>query len=222
MTLEIKAIIAISFVIGTVLSWKLFPIFYAMTKSDVDKVYDNIAKSPLQQMFRRPTAAIVGGFATIMIVISILDMIDYGRDASGNTKPTVMQSGAAPTALDLPQDISAPAGGATQQANFTSSPIDDVPYERNVAPSFDCMKAATEPEKMICSTPILSALDAEMARKYKEVVAKSTDVESLAETQQQWLNNDRNMCRVINCLTFAYKDRLHTLESLLHNQSTAK
>jgi uncharacterized protein YecT (DUF1311 family) len=79
------------------------------------------------------------------------------------------------------------------------------------APSFDCTKASTGSERLICSNKELSAADVKLAQIYKTVLNTSTDKESLRNTQNAWRKNERDACSDVQCMLSAYQSRLAQL-----------
>jgi uncharacterized protein YecT (DUF1311 family) len=73
--------------------------------------------------------------------------------------------------------------------------------------SFDCAKAATRVEKLVCTSPQLSKLDSDLGDLYKEALAKDA---SIRQDQVAWLRQ-RNQCADANCLQSAYADRIDEL-----------
>ena len=61
------------------------------------------------------------------------------------------------------------------------------------AASFDCAKAKTAIEKMICADTELSKLDEEMAAAYQKALARTDDKDGLKKKQAKWLQQ-RNDC----------------------------
>lgn len=80
-----------------------------------------------------------------------------------------------------------------------------------VKPSFDCAKAGTLIEELICKDPELSALDAKMGTTYRAARTISDDETSLKTAQLSWLKNERNKCATTKCLSDAYQSRLVAL-----------
>ena len=78
-------------------------------------------------------------------------------------------------------------------------------------PSFDCTKAATKIEKLICSSVEVSQLDAQMASAYAQA-RKNLEPKYLG--QVAWLKDTRNQCGDVSCLASAYKDRNEGLQRL--------
>ena len=79
------------------------------------------------------------------------------------------------------------------------------------AASFDCAKAGTKVEKLICSTPSLSELDSDLADIYKDALRKDS---SLRQQQLSWIK-ERNKCNDASCLESSYKDRLDDLINII-------
>lgn len=105
------------------------------------------------------------------------------------------------------------------------------------ATSFDCQKAHTTVERMICSHPRLSKLDDEMAAVYSAVITRATapaysagltittTPERLRGEQRSWLAT-RDKCTDVACVTSAYINRLNTLKAAInirqYNRSASK
>src|ERR1035441_6935922 len=77
------------------------------------------------------------------------------------------------------------------------------------AASFDCAKAETRIEKLICSTPTLSEADEVMAAAYKKARAKTNltakEEEVLKQGQLDWLKYHVNQCPDAACVQEEYK-----------------
>lgn len=77
------------------------------------------------------------------------------------------------------------------------------------AASFDCNKAKSTTEKMICVNESLSRLDNLLDKNFKEELLNGS---TLPEIQLSWLVNIRNKCEDIECLKKAYENRIETLK----------
>ena len=85
--------------------------------------------------------------------------------------------------------------------------------EKNITlPSFDCAKAVSQQELLICSNQELSSKDNEMANLYLQKLAQSSDKKWLQQTQKEWLNL-RNTCGDEQCLFKSYDQRILELKS---------
>lgn len=83
------------------------------------------------------------------------------------------------------------------------------------AQSFDCKKAQTPVEKMICADAGLSELDEYLARYYAAGRAELEGAASCLQVDQaQWLKATRNACTNGACLKTAYLNRLGELDPL--------
>ena len=81
------------------------------------------------------------------------------------------------------------------------------------AASFDCQKASSKIEKMICHDDSLSQSDSEMSAMYFKLI-KTEPTEDQAEikkTQKIWLSNDLLKCQTIDCIKSAYLTRIRYL-----------
>lgn len=80
----------------------------------------------------------------------------------------------------------------------------------NLKPSFDCAKAATAVEKIICSDALIGKLDGALASNYKTMIAANIGDGALTELkskQKEWMAS-RNNCADNQCLINAYKARI--------------
>ena len=82
------------------------------------------------------------------------------------------------------------------------------------AASFDCAKAATAVEKMVCGDPALSRLDEVLADAYRRALSASAEPETLKARQREWLRAGRDVCTDAACLTQAYRKRIGQLHGL--------
>jgi uncharacterized protein len=80
------------------------------------------------------------------------------------------------------------------------------------AASFDCAKAASNTEKMICNNEAISKLDKQLASSYKQAAENSVDKDVIKKTQVEWLKQQRG-CKDVECLTKAYQERLQELNT---------
>jgi uncharacterized protein len=82
------------------------------------------------------------------------------------------------------------------------------------AASFDCGKAESEAEKMICGNDELSRLDKSLNKAYLQVLERTDIKKQIIKGQRQWLKNFRNACRDAECIKRTYKTRIKELEFL--------
>lgn len=83
--------------------------------------------------------------------------------------------------------------------------------ENIYAASFDCRKARSEVERIICGNAELSTLDESLKEAYLQAL-KRTDIKRKTKvSQRQWLKNERNVCRNVECIKNAYEKRIQEL-----------
>lgn len=81
------------------------------------------------------------------------------------------------------------------------------------ATSFDCTKASTSVEKMICNNPLLSKLDDALAKNYTDQVGNAQSARERTGFQQEqkvWIR-ERNSCADEACLVKLYSNRVDQL-----------
>lgn len=110
---------------------------------------------------------------------------------------------------------------ASEQAVSASAPAAPTPSATPVAvaprtptPSFDCAKASSKIEKLICSDADLADLDMALGDAYSARIKASTegDKKALRESQKDWVKNVRNACQDVKCASDAYSDRLKVIQ----------
>lgn len=78
------------------------------------------------------------------------------------------------------------------------------------AASFDCTKAQSQVEKLICGNKVLLMLDDDLAVVYTSALRLNNKAASVRQGQKQWLK-DRNSCTDADCLKDAYAARIQKL-----------
>jgi len=103
-----------------------------------------------------------------------------------------------------------PIAGAVAAVILLLSPLSWGSEEASGA-SFDCAKASTRIEKMICADGETSDLDGQLARAYRTALSNAESAESVKAEQRAWLASQRNKCHDLPCLKQAYRKRLEAL-----------
>jgi uncharacterized protein len=78
------------------------------------------------------------------------------------------------------------------------------------AAGFDCARASTRVEKLICGDAELSRLDEQLNAAYKDAIQDKTQAAPIRKAQRQWLDA-RNRCGNAECLRRSYLARLQAL-----------
>lgn len=76
--------------------------------------------------------------------------------------------------------------------------------------SFDCGKAVTKAERLICDNPAISELDDRLSVAYKAALKNKQQANNIRAEQRDWLEV-RNECDTAWCLLSSYEDRLKAL-----------
>ena len=83
------------------------------------------------------------------------------------------------------------------------------------AASFPCYKASMYAESAVCSDPELSRQDDELAMLYKEALTRLPEPKAVQWVQKNWLEDDRNQCRTVQCVKDSYTMRIYGLRRQL-------
>jgi uncharacterized protein len=83
------------------------------------------------------------------------------------------------------------------------------------AASFECKKAQSPVEKMICADSSASGLDDQLAVAYRKVRSLAADPAKIVAEQKNWLEKRRDSCTDLSCLYGAYYPRLDALKEQL-------
>lgn len=102
---------------------------------------------------------------------------------------------------------------AHQAAQVAAAPAPMVSAPGVHAPGFNCARATQHAEQLICGNPTLAALDVRLNAVYKQALAATSQKESLRVGQAAWVEQRRNQCQSVACLTQAYTDRITLLSS---------
>lgn len=86
------------------------------------------------------------------------------------------------------------------------------------AASFDCTKAGTKIEKMICGDAEVSAMDSELGGVYRVALENVNDKQKLKQDQRDWMNT-RDSCESVSCLKQMYQIRISYLEGFTKKQA---
>lgn len=79
------------------------------------------------------------------------------------------------------------------------------------AASFDCGKAASEVEKIICSNDELSKLDESLNKTYSRALEQAVFKKQTVKSQKRWLRNERDECQNAECIKRTYEARIKEL-----------
>lgn len=93
-----------------------------------------------------------------------------------------------------------------------------------LAASFDCGKAVSKIEKLICSDDELSKLDESLNEVYLRALNRADIKQRTIESQRQWVLHERNICQGVECLKHAYEIRIKelSLSSSLGTENVSK
>ncbi|MFM0474773.1 lysozyme inhibitor LprI family protein [Paraburkholderia strydomiana] len=123
---------------------------------------------------------------------------------SETTQPPAAQQAAQPASV-LAQ--------APQQVAVTT-PDSAQPSQTQIVASFDCAKASSKTEKLICSSSQTADADRRLAATYRVAASKATDQAALRQQQREWLTKERNACNDAACLVNVTEARIQALSAM--------
>lgn len=139
-------------------------------------------------------------------------------DGSANTTEMTNASNASSQQTALVNQQTA-SEAITASGNDAASPSKPAATVATLAPvvihaSFDCNKASSRIEKLICSSPQTADADARLASAYSAAREKSNDPSALKADQRNWLVNERNVCSDAACLQSVTEARIQKLSAM--------
>lgn len=100
----------------------------------------------------------------------------------------------------------------TAQTQSSPPPVTSAqPATERVSPSFDCAKAGSSQEKLVCADNDLAKLDMELHQAYLKARDASETKDVVLAEQRAWIKNRFNVCADKACLTAAYGSRIDEL-----------
>lgn len=85
---------------------------------------------------------------------------------------------------------------------------------QSFAAGFDCTRATTKMEKLICNEPQLSKADEDLAASYSQALKVSSDPTAIKKQQREWLAEVRKRCDDVACIRESYSLRIAQLTSV--------
>lgn len=139
-------------------------------------------------------------------------------NGSANTAET-MNASTAPSAQagsglqqSAPQATTANGADASSSVKTLVTVPTSVPS--GIHASFDCNKASSRIEKLICSSPDAGDADARLAVAYSSARAKASDPAALKADQRKWMKDERDACSDAECLVKVTEARIQKLNAM--------
>ncbi|HTA65283.1 MAG TPA: hypothetical protein VK753_07255 [Xanthomonadaceae bacterium] len=103
---------------------------------------------------------------------------------------------------------------STSRAGDANSSPGHGPASVSPAPGFDCARAKSNVEHLICSSPDLSRLDAQLGDIFSNASGQAgLDPKALRHDEDVWLSTVRGACTDVACLESAYAHRIEALKN---------
>jgi uncharacterized protein YecT (DUF1311 family) len=140
---------------------------------------------------------------------SAAEAVTSASDATTATDNAVQQSAASQTEGAQPQPQ---VMNVAEHAD--AKPAAQPAPSAAIVASFDCAKASSQIETLICSSPETADADRRLAAAYSAARAKSSDPSTLKADQRNWLTTERNACTDAACLTKVMEARIQKLSAM--------
>jgi uncharacterized protein len=88
------------------------------------------------------------------------------------------------------------------------------------AASFDCARATSTIEQLICNDFQLSKIDEDLAAAYARALKETNNPESVRKQQREWLGKLRKSCADVACVKSAYLERITKLDSIKKTEAS--
>ena len=90
-----------------------------------------------------------------------------------------------------------------------------ISFQPALGASFNCGKARSQMEKLICSDENLSKADEELNIAYKQAIQVSSAKPIMVQWQREWLkSNEVTSCEDVACLMGAFTNRIEILKNV--------
>lgn len=150
---------------------------------------------------------------------SATEAVTSASDAIPATDNAVQQSAASQPVVA--EAVASQAEGAQPQPQVMNvaehadaKPAAQPARSAAIVASFDCAKASSQIETLICSSPETADADRRLAAAYRAARSKSSDPSALKVDQRNWLTTERNACTDAACLTKLMEARIQKLAAM--------
>lgn len=118
----------------------------------------------------------------------------------------------AATAATASQELAPPTAVSSVEPTSVEpepAPVSVAPAE--IRPSFNCEKASSNAEKLVCSDAELASLDVSLSAAYKQHLSVSADRAASKKAQVAWIKALNTACSDVACMKTEYQSRIDTL-----------
>lgn len=109
-------------------------------------------------------------------------------------------------AQEMTESSDASAAIETEEAPVIATPAE-------IRPSFNCAKASTNAEKLVCSDAELASLDVSLSAAYKQHLSNSGDRTASKKEQVAWIKSLNATCSDVECMKDEYQKRINVLSA---------
>lgn len=202
---------------------------------------------PIRIHPRRPGWVVAAGVAALVLLVAggVAVKKGWGSDAGffalgsasavSDASPGASSSAASPasdamsSATSTDSDSSTVASSSANDGDNDASVASDASTDSGdeasggtsgseVQPSFDCKRASSHAEQLICTSPELAQADRELQQVYEQALGVVGDKDALRHNEIEWIRDVRDACSDEPCLGSAYRSRIEALSNFLSQE----
>lgn len=225
-----------SFAIGTAAGFGIGGnfLYKSFVKKRVQKIIEESSPEKLKEALSQQggvsiSAAIIAFVLYASAIFAYAAFVEYVNPANARQQESSSSVSGQSSSTQSKETTSLPAIPKENTAQASKQPPSEVPTQaqaadaappasipvksENFTPSFDCAKASTGQERLICSDKELSALDVELMQAYKKLLNNLpvSDRDRQKNEQRNWIKYTRDACSTVSCLSKAYRERIDDL-----------
>jgi uncharacterized protein YecT (DUF1311 family) len=168
-----------------------------------------VAAVALQRTFHVPNGDAAKG-GTSFEPVQLQRMTPTATVSTGQAAKTTEASSSQESVKAVPSPEMQP----TPASPVARAASDDAANVALIVASFDCAKASSPIEHLICSTPDTGDADRRLAAAYSAARAKSSDPAALKADQRNWMKSERDACSDALCLLSVTEARIEKLSAM--------
>jgi uncharacterized protein YecT (DUF1311 family) len=174
--------------------------------------FSDIAVIALQRMLPAPSAE--PRPADVSSVAQPRQPAPSSATASTSEVTTTANGASVPQAakVEAQREVQQVAAASDVQSPGSATPV--MPQATAIVASFDCSRASSAIEHMICSTPEAADSDRRLSDAYSGAVSRASDKAALKQDQRTWIKQERNACTDAACLVHVTEARIRALSAM--------
>jgi uncharacterized protein YecT (DUF1311 family) len=202
----------------------IFQLKYALKTEKINQEFNNIDSTTNQVRKTNIKNVLMVTSILLMFVLSFWLFKIYNPlttpnvsqeiNTSEQTPGTLTTSETSPSEIEESKKNSEPINSSDiTSSNQSVNNVENISQDQDqkveeIKPSFECIKANSIQDKLVCSDKDLANMDMELSKLYAKAKASLPDAEELKNAQRIWYKSQRNSCQNLDCLKNTYESRI--------------